>query len=124
MHPHTRKHDRLYENARLYVLAGFTHIPIDEVINYTADDIKKIENRMTELRNYENTIIKLTHRPWGTGTRESIIGPSVGADYRELRDKFLARNDLIAQAHGASGGRKSKKRKSKKRKSKKRKSRK
>ena len=51
MNPHTRKQDYLYENARLYVLAGIPHVPIDEARNYTADDIKKIENWMTELRN-------------------------------------------------------------------------
>ncbi len=123
MYPHTRKHDRLHNLAAYYVSEGFDNIPIDEVMIYNDLEQSQLRSWINELRNYEDMIIKLRGRPWGTGTRESVITPGlVGADFREERDKFLATNDLIAQAHGASGGRKSKKRKSKKRKSKKRKS--
>ena len=120
MYPVTRENDRLYNLAEYYFSVGYDDIPIDEVNIYNDEEQKKLRYWISELIKNEEMTTQLRGSPWGKHTREGVIGPSVGADFREERENFEETRDLISQFNATSGGINSKKRNSKKRNSKKR----
>ena len=120
MYPVTRENKRLYDLAEYYFSVGYDDIPIDEVFIYNDDEQKKLRYWIGELIKNEEITTRLRGSPWGKYTREGVIGPSVGADFREEREKFEETNNLISELNTTSGGINSKKRYSKKSNSKKR----
>ena len=115
MYPVTRENKRLYHLAEYYFSVGYHDIPIDKVIIYNDDEQKKLKYWISELRKNEEMTTRLRGSPWGKYTREGVIGPSVGADFRAEIEKFLETRDLISNLNTTSGGINSKKRNSKKR---------
>ena len=120
MYPVTRENKPLYNVAKYYFSLGYYDIPSDEVLIYNDEEQKKIRYWIGELIKNEEMTTQLRGSPWGKHTREGVIGPSVGADFREEREKFEETRDIISNPNTTSGGINSKKRNSKKRNSKKR----
>ena len=92
-HVVTRSQSHLEKLAKHYLSLGFINIPDDELRMLRANTalVQMLIAQIAELKHIEDQL-RLRHD--GHGSRESIVGPIVGSEYKKLMNEF---NTLIQQ---------------------------